>query len=263
MQPITSRDNPFFKQLVKLGSSARQRKISNQTLLDGSHLIQSYYVALGAPQCLIISKSGYDSNEIKTLFHDIQSKQKTKITLLSDALFQQLSPVTTPTGIMAIIAIPKSKPRANIYNPFQVMLEAIQDPGNLGSILRTSAAAGVNNVYLSKDCADVWAPKTLRAAMGAHFLLHIQENSDLFTIAQQLDGKIITTSLQAKKSLYQTTLTDSVTFIFGNEGTGLSDTLLNVTNEVITIPMPGKTESLNVASAAAICLFERVRQTIY
>ena len=262
MQLITSRDNPFFKQLIKLGASARQRKISGQTLLDGSHLIQSYYAALGTPLSLIISKSGYESDEINTLVRDIESKQKTKITLLSDALFQQLSPVKTPAGIMALIAIPnnKSHAQANNHDAFNIMLEAIQDPGNLGSILRTSAAAGVNNVYLSNDCADVWSPKTLRTAMGAHFLLQIYEHSNLFAIAQQLDGKIITTSLQARNSLYQTALTGALTFVFGNEGLGLSEELSTAATEQVTIPMPGKTESLNVAAAAAICLFERVRQ---
>lgn len=261
MQPITSRDNPFFKQLVKLGTSARQRKTSRQTLLDGIHLIQSYYAALGPPISLIASESGYDSAEISTLLREIESKQPIKTILLSDALFQQVSPVKTPTGIMALIAIPKTKKHNNTNNAFGIMLEAVQDPGNLGSIIRTSAAAGVNDIYLSNDCTDAWSPKSLRAAMGAHFLLCIHEHSNLIAVAQQHQGKIITTSLQAKKSLYQTKLTGPVTFIFGNEGTGLSEELSDVINEQITIPMPGKTESLNVAAAVAVCLFERVRQT--
>ena len=261
MQPITSRDNPFFKQLVKLGSSTRQRKISGQTLLDGVHLIQSYYAALGPPASLIISESGYNSTEIRSLLRETASKQPVKTTLLNDALFQQVSPVKTPAGIMALITIPNTKKHTITNNAFGIMLEAIQDPGNLGAIIRTAAAAGVHDIYLSKDCTDVWSPKTLRAAMGAHFLLCIHEHSNLIAVAQQRQGKIITTSLQAKKSLYQTKLTGPVTFIFGNEGTGLSKELFDVINEKITIPMPGYTESLNVAAAVAVCLFEQVRQT--
>lgn len=260
MQPIASRDNPFFKQLVKLGTSARQRKTSGQTLLDGVHLIQSYYAALGPPINLIVSESGYDSAEISALFREIESKQPIKTTLLSDALFQQVSPVKTPTGIMALIAIPNTKTHNHTNNTFCIMLEAIQDPGNLGSIIRTSAAAGISDVYLSNDCTDVWSPKTLRAAMGAHFLLCIHEHSNLIAVAQQRQGKIITTSLQAKKSLYQTELVGPVTFIFGNEGMGLSKELSMLASEQVTIPMLGKTESLNVAAAVAVCLFERVRQ---
>lgn len=261
MQPITSRDNPFFKRLVKLGKSARQRKISSQTLLDGMHLIQSYYDAgLSAPTSLIISESAFKSSEITHFLENIASKQDTEIIVLSNALFHQVSPVKTPTGILALISIPTFKIHSNIKNAFCIMLEAIQDPGNLGSILRSAAAAGVNDVYLSNDCNDVWSPKTLRAAMGAHFLLCIHEHSNLITIAQQLQGKIITTSLQAQRSLYHISLTGPVTFIFGNEGMGLSADLSMVASEQVTIPMPGKTESLNVAAAAAICLFERVRQ---
>ncbi len=261
MQPITSRDTPFFKRLVKLGKSARQRKISNQTLLDGMHLIQSYYDAeLDAPTSLIISESAIKSSEITHFLESITSKQSTTKIILSDTLFHQVSPVKTPTGILALISIPKIKIHVSTKNAFCVMLEAIQDPGNLGSILRSAAAAGVNDAYLSIDCNDVWSPKTLRAAMGAHFLLRIHEHSNLLTIAQQFQGKIITTSLQTKKSLYQTSLTGPVIFIFGNEGTGLSADISMVASELVTIPMPGKTESLNVAVAAAICLFERVRQ---
>ena len=261
MQPITSRDNPFFKQLVKLGKFARQRKINGQTLLDGMHLIQSYYDAeLGTPTSLIISESAVKSSEILHFLENITSEQGTKKIVLSDALFLQVSPVKTPTGILALISIPKINTHSNAENAFCVMLEAIQDPGNLGSILRSAAAAGVNDVYLSSNCTDVWSPKTLRAAMGAHFLLRLHEHSNLIAIAQKLHGKIITTSLQAKKSLYQTSLIGPVTFIFGNEGTGLSADLSLVASEQIIIPMLGKTESLNVSAAAAVCLFERVRQ---
>lgn len=260
MQPITSCDNPFFKQLVKLEKSARQRKTSSQTLLDGIHLIQSYYAALGAPMCLIMSESASKSTEINNFLRKIAPQQKVKNMIFADALFHQISPVKSPTGIIALIAIPKNKTRTNQHETCCIMLEAIQDPGNLGSIFRTAAAAGVNDVYLSSDCTDVWSPKTLRAAMGAHFLLRIHEHADLIAIAQKFHGKIVTTSLQAQKSLYQTQLTGPVTFIFGNEGAGLSDEVSKIASDRVTIPMLGKTESLNVAAAAAVCLFERVRQ---
>lgn len=260
MQSITSRDNALFKQLIKLGKSARQRKISGQTILDGIHLIQSYSAALGAPTCLIVSESAFDSIDTRDLLRKVTAQQEVKTVVLSDTLFHLAAPVKSPTGIMALITIPENKTYPSQHETSRIMLEAIQDPGNLGSILRTAAAAGVNEVYLSSDCTDVWSPKTLRAAMGGHFLLNIHEHANLIAIAQQLSGKIITTSLQAEKSLYQTSLTGSVTFIFGNEGMGLSHEVSMIASEQVTIPMPGKTESLNVAAAAAICLFERVRQ---
>jgi RNA methyltransferase, TrmH family len=257
MQPISSREHPFFKQLIKIEKSAKHRRKIGLTLLDGIHLIEAYYAALGSPINLITSKSGYEHAKIKKIIH----KQTKKIVILSDSLFYETSPVKTPTGIMALISIPAIKAIPIKKNEaFCVLLESIQDPGNLGSILRSAAAAGACDVYLSQDCADAWSPKVLRAAMGAHFLLHIHERSNLLEIAELFDGKIITTTVQVKKSLYQTQLTGPIAFVFGNEGKGLSDEMLKISNEQITIPMLGKTESLNAASAAAICLFERVRQ---
>lgn len=259
MQPISSRAHPLFKQLIKLEKSVQQRRKNGLTLLDGIHLVEAYCTALGPPSTLITSESGYVHTEIKRIIQ----KHSKKLVILSDALFCEASPVKTPTGLMAVIAIPENNAVSiNQREAFSVMLESIQDPGNLGSILRSAAAAGVCDVFLSKNCADAWSPKVLRAAMGAHFLLHIYERSDLPTVAQQFSGKIFSTSLHAKKSLYQMQLTGPIAFVFGNEGKGLSDEMLRISNAQIKIPMLGKTESLNAASAAAICLFESVRQRI-
>lgn len=264
MKVITSRDNPFFRQLIKLEDSARQRRATRLTLLDGIHLISAYFLASGSPKTLIVSVSGCENTEIKRLL--AEQKAGTDMVVLSDALFREASPVKTPIGIMALICIPPAaiKPAAQDGGErdalFCVLLEAIQDPGNLGSILRSAAAAGASDVYLSDGCADAWSPKTLRAAMGAHFLLRVHERSDLVEVARAFSGKVIATTLCAKISLYQTRLTGSIAFVFGNEGVGLSDAVLQASGEQISIPMPGRTESLNAAAAAAVCFFERVRQ---
>lgn len=265
MKSLTSRDNPFFRQLIKLEDSVRQRRAVGLTLLDGIHLISAYRLALGPPKTLIVSESGCENMEIKRLL--AEQEADVDMVVLSDVLFREVSPVKTPTGIMALISIP---PAATISvhkdgkgergEPFCVLLEAIQDPGNLGSILRSAAAAGASDVYLSDGCADAWSPKTLRAAMGAHFLLRIHERSDLAEVARAFNGKVVATTLKAKISLYQTRLTGPIAFVFGNEGVGLSDTVLQATSEQINIPMLGGTESLNAAAAAAVCFFERVRQ---
>ena len=264
MKFITSRDNAFFKQLIRLAGSAQERKTAGLTLLDGIHLISAYRRALGEPKWLIVSETGWDGGEIKRLLVEEEGKTGTKAIMLPNSLFQAASPVKTPTGIMALVSVPKAEDipvRASGREAsFSVLLEAMQNPGNLGSILRSAAAAGASDAYLSEGCADAWSPATLRAAMGAHFLLRIHEQSDLAHIASTFDGKVIATSLQAKMSLYQTTLTGAVAFVFGNEGAGLSDKILAVASEHVVIPMPGGTESLNAAAAAAICFFERVRQ---
>lgn len=264
MELITSRDNPFFKQLIKLEKSARQRRMAGLTLLDGVHLISAYNLALGRPKNIIVSQSGCDNEEIKCLLAEQEGGIDADVLVLSDALFREVSPVKTPGGIMALVPIPLSLAvplrRNKKEESFCVLLEAIQDPGNVGSILRSAAAAGANDVYLSDGCADAWSPKTLRAAMGAHFLLGINERSDLAKVAGAFKGKVIATTLKSKVSLYQTSLTGPIALVFGNEGMGLSEAMLLATSEQIRIPMPGGTESLNAAAAAAICFFERVRQ---
>ncbi len=263
MKSITSRDNPFFRQLIKLEESARRRRIAGLTLLDGIHLISAYHLALGPSKNLIVSESGCEGLEIKCFLAQ-QGETGADVIVLSDALFREISPVKTPTGIMALISIPSAIAipmyKDERSESFCVLLEAIQDPGNLGSILRSAAAASASDIYLSEGCADAWSPRTLRAAMGAHFLLRIHEQSNLADVARTFSGEVIATTLRSEKSLYQTRLTGAIAFVFGNEGMGLSEAVLQASSEQISIPMPGGTESLNAASAAAVCFFERVRQ---
>jgi len=264
MKFITSRDNAFFRQLAKLAGSAQERKAAGLTLLDGIHLISAYRRALGQPESLIVSKSGLENPEIKSMLAAQEAEKDMKVVGLADNLFREISPVKTPTGVMALVFIPKpghiSVQECASGGYFCLLLEAIQDPGNLGSILRSAAAAGAGEAYLSEGCADAWSPKALRAAMGAHFLLRIHERSDLAGVAKAFVGKVIATTLKAKTSLYQSALTGPVAFVFGNEGTGLSDEILAAVSEQVRIPMPGGTDSLNAAAAAAVCCFERVRQ---
>lgn len=274
MKFITSRDNPTFKELVKLRESSRQRRIAGLTLLDGVHLVEAYF-ALGKPEKLVASESGCENPEIRFLLEKVTkvtqvtkgggpNREATAI-VLPDLLFREVSTVKTATGLMAVVPIPSPEAiplqKRGQAESFCVLLEAIQDPGNVGSILRSAAAAGAADVYLSNGCADAWSPKTLRAAMGAHFLVRIHERANLAEVARTFRGKVIASILGTKKSLYQMRLSGPVAFVFGNEGAGLSDELLQVAHERITIPMPGDAESLNAAAAAAVCFFERVRQT--
>jgi TrmH family RNA methyltransferase len=140
------------------------------------------------------------------------------------------------------------------------MLEDLQDPGNLGSILRSCAAAGIRHVLLSKGSVHAWSPRVLRAGMGAHFALSIHERADLVAAARKFPGRLIATRAGAPQAVFDADLRGSVGLMFGNEGAGLSAELLATAHAVVSIPMPGTAESLNVAAAAAVCLFERVRQ---
>lgn len=255
---IQSRDNPLFKSLLKLSNSAKERRARRQALLDGAHLIEAYRAAGGQVESLIASESGLKRAEVARLFDETPAVNKV---VLSDRLFQDIAMVVTPSGILALIpaAFPTSAPPTK---KSCVLLENIQDAGNVGSILRTASAAGVRHVCLSKGCAFVWSAKVLRAGMGAHFGLNLYESAALPDIAQRFEGEVIVTDLQAKRSLYDLDLRGPVAWIFGNEGSGVSAALADCATTRIRIPMPGGTESLNVAAAAAVCLYEQVRQRL-
>lgn len=250
---ITSRDNPFFKSLRKLAESSRERRKSGKTLLDGDHLTAAYVATGRLPEALILSEGAEVTGGLLPQLADVPVSE------FSPGLFSEISPVKSPSGILALISIPAPRQAGE---EFCVLLEDIQDPGNLGAILRSAAAAGVQTVYLSRHCADAWSPKVLRAGMGAHFVLSIQENVDLPQVAQRLPGMLVAASLDAEQSLFDVSLTGPVAFAIGNEGAGLSAELAQLARQKIKIPMPGDVESLNAAAAAAICFFERVRQTI-
>lgn len=256
MKQISSRDNPLFKQLKKLAVSARERKKTQKALLDGIHLISVYLDRVGPPEMLTIAASMQEKPEIRALAARLPEN---RLVILEDALFDEISTVESATGIVAVIPIPPPAPVVGTAK-FCVMLEAIQDPGNMGSILRSAAAAGCDLAYLSSDCVDAWSPKVLRAGMGAHFSLVLQEEHDLAKVAKDFPGQVLATSLNAQKSLYDCNLSGALAFIIGNEGAGVSPGLMDAASETVLIPMPGGMESLNVGAAAAICLFERVRQ---
>ncbi len=252
---ITSADNPHYKLLKKISGASRERRKLGQTLLDGVHLLEAFANANGELRLLVLRAGAETAPEIAlcmTRFSVVPTL------VLSESLFDAISPVDHPTGILGLMPIPQP-PLHRV--DCCVLLENIQDPGNLGSILRTAAAADADAVYLSTGCAEAWSPKALRAGMGAHFKLAIHEQQDLTQIADRFDA-VFATSLAATQSIYTSDLTGKVAFLFGNEGAGLSAPMLALATQPITIPMPGKIESLNVAAAVAVCLFERVRQLL-
>jgi TrmH family RNA methyltransferase len=256
MKKIVSADNARFKALLKLVESSRERKKNGLSLLDGVHLVAAYREHVGVPTQIVVSDSGSQNAEVQAVLATVKTLEPL---LLSDPLFNQLSTVATPTGVLATVETPRP-PVIPLKIDACVMLEDIQDPGNLGSILRSAAAAGIEHVFLSRLSVHAWSPRVLRAGMGAHFMLRIYEQCDLQDLVRTFEGQVIATSHRVKKSVFDVDLTGPVAFIFGNEGAGVSVELTAAAHKVVAIPMPGPAESLNIAAAAAVCLFERVRQ---
>lgn len=254
---IVSHDNPVFKHLKKLADNARERRSEGQTLLDGVHLIEAYMAAFGEPTMIIIPE-GQSSVEATGL---IQSLEHISTMMLPTLMFAELTPVSKAIGVLALVTIPQiaipEQPK------FALMLEDIQDPGNLGSMLRTAAASGAEVVYLSTGCTDAWSPKALRGGQGAQFVLPIIERADLVVALENFDGNSYATTMQGE-SLYAQDLSQPTAFVIGNEGAGLRKHTVAAATKSITIPMMeihrGSVESLNAGAATAVCMFERMRQ---
>lgn len=225
-------------------------------MLDGAHLLNAYLDAGQMPRHVLLNAAALQNDEISAVCSRLTD---VPVTQLDDRLFAALSELKTATGLLALIDLPQP---ASSDSGFALLLEAIQDPGNLGSMLRSAAAAGCDAVFLSQGCADAWSPKVLRAAMGGHFCLNIHEQQDLCQVATNFPGKLLATTLQATDSLFECDLTGNIAFMMGNEGAGLSGELRALATHPVTIPMPGAVESLNAAAATAICLFEAVRQRL-
>jgi len=254
---IVSRDNPVFKQLKKLADNARERRTEVKTLLDGVHLIQAYLETFGEPELIIIPE-GKSSVEATSL---IQQLADIPTIMMPTLMFAELSPVINASGILALVKTPQLA--APINPSFILMMEDIQDPGNLGSMLRTAAAAGVEVAYLSTGCTDAWSPKCLRGGQGAQFLLPIVERADLVAEIKIFAGQTFATAMHGE-SIYKQDLTTPTAFVIGNEGMGLRKLTREACTKSVTIPMAksalGQMESLNAGAATAICLFERARQ---
>ena len=258
MEHISSRHNPHFKQARKLAESVRERKKSNLLLLDGTRLIGSYAAQFGMGETtLLLSGQGADHPGVQSL---VQSAPLQRVYVLTDELFAEISNVESPEGIVCIAGLPRVQTRPT--DDFRILLDGVQDPGNLGGILRTAAAAGATSAHLSKGCADAWSPRSLRGGMGAQFVLPFRERVDLGTALVGFRGLIIATSPRAESTIYEIDLTGPVAFIFGSEGQGLRSEILEAANQLVHIPMHDGVESLNVAAAAAICCFEKRRQTL-
>jgi TrmH family RNA methyltransferase len=233
---LTSRDNPKVKHWTKLASDARYRKSKGRALIEGPHLVQA------------ARQSGV---EIHALLVNENARPEDGAIILSERVFAGIVDADSPQGIAAEISIPAAKTFAGDC----VFLEGIQDPGNVGAIIRSAGAFGMKNVVLDSACADPWSPKALRAGMGGHFALQVKTVSSLEEELERFSGRILCTVPRGGVVLAKADLTGPVGWLFGAEGRGVSPEAIRHTDLKVTIPMIDGTESLNVAAAAAICLY--------
>lgn len=256
IQPITSRDNPRFKALKRLAESGRERRKTGLTLLDGMHLIEAWVASGRAVEGWYLSDA-IDGTADAARIRALAGSQA--VTVLHASLFREMSPVDTPTGTLACVQVPQVAGRVQA-DLDTVVLDGIQDPGNVGTILRTAAAAGFRQAVLSEECAGAWSPRCLRAGMGGQFVLQVFEQADIAGFLERYRGLSLAAALGGQQAVYDVDMRGPVVWVFGSEGQGIRPEVLARTQCHVEIPMVAAIESLNVAAAAAICLYEAVRQ---
>ncbi len=255
---IESAKNGIIKNIVALNQRKEREK-------------QGLFIAEGLRFVLEISEDwSIDTYVLSESFvnkSDIYLRENVKKVIVTDKLFKEISDTQNPQGIMAICHQKKYfiEDMLKFKNPFLILIDQIQDPGNLGTIIRTADAAGAHGIILSKGTVDLYNLKLLRATMGSIFHLPIIQNADMLEVLDVLrKNKILTLSahLKGEKTPYELDLKNSAAIVIGNEANGISDEVAGNTDILVKLPMAGRAESLNASVASGILLYEVVRQRI-
>lgn len=251
---ISSRDNAWVKKLRALAQDGAAYRKLGQVWLEGDHLCRALLARGLQPQAVVLAQSA------QAQVAQWELDPSVRRVVLADGLMAQVSSLESPAAMGFVYALPAATPLEPVLP--SVVLDRLQDPGNVGSILRSAAAMGFRQVLALKGTAALWSPKVLRAGMGAHFAVALHTDAELTRVLAEFNGPAIVTSLDATQSLYALDLRQPCAFVFGNEGAGVSAPVLARASHPVRIPMPGVAESLNVAAAVAVCLFEQVRQRL-
>ena len=249
---ITSRDNPLLVRLRRLAQDGSAYRRVGQVWLEGEHLCSALRARGGAAEQALITEAGWQDPTLSEL-----AGHAGKVCIVPAPLFAGLSGLESPAAIGFVLTLPT----APVIEPHAatVVLDRLQDAGNVGSILRSAAAFGVQQVLALKGTAALWSPKVLRAGMGAHFSLALIEGLDDAAL-QALAVPLVATSSHAGSELPNANLPSPCAWVLGHEGQGVSSALLQRCALQVRIPQPGGEESLNVAAAAAVCLYESARR---
>jgi RNA methyltransferase, TrmH family len=250
---LSAKDNPLLLRLRKrLGHPGAYRK-QGDILIEGEHLCAAYLQRLPLPPSVaLISEAAWTNPRYQLL-----AQAAGAVMVLPDKLMASISTLTAPEPIaflLPLLAPPALRPREPT-----VILDRLQDPGNVGAVLRSAAAFGFTQVLALQGSSALWSPKILRAAMGAHFALHLREDLTLADLSA-LHLPLLATSSHAAQTLHTQTLPWPCAWVLGNEGQGITEALAQQCQHTLRIAQPGGQESLNVAAAAAVCLYESVRQ---
>jgi TrmH family RNA methyltransferase len=252
VKAITSRDNPLLQRVRKIGSDPAAYRKLGEVWIEGEHLCSAFVQRGGAVAQAIVSESGWQQPSVRQL-----ANTAAVVALLPDALMAGLSTLESPAPLGFVL--PWTGAAVLDLARASIVLDRLQDAGNVGNILRSASAFGFTQVIAIKGTAALWSPKVLRAGMGAHFGLHLVEGLSDDALAA-FEPPLLATSSHAARALHEVALPWPCAWVMGHEGQGVSAALMARCAESLRIPQPGGEESLNVAAAAAVCLYESARQ---
>ena len=261
MNVISSKENEYIKHIRKL-KEKKHRDQNSEYIIEGLKMVEEAIQEKAQIKNIIICDDCEKTGNIpKELMYEIA---KYNCIYVTKKIFEILTEVVNPQGIIAVVG--KENKESNIDKDQEIILalDDIQDPGNLGTILRTADSVGLKQILVSKGTADAYNPKVVRSTMGAIFRIKIIECENLEDKLKELqkdDYKILVTSLQTKQSIYDVKYNKTV-IVIGNEANGVSENIQKIADQKVKIPMIGKTESLNASVATGIILYEYVRQKI-
>lgn len=261
MNVITSKDNEIIKNIKKL-KDKKYRNQQNKYIIEGMRLIEEAIKEEASIDKIVVCEDTISEDSIDSqLLYEIA---KYDCIYVSEKVFSVLTDVSNPQGILAVINKKNSINEINYKDDIIVILDGIQDPGNLGTILRTVDSANIKQVIVTDKTADAYNPKVVRSTMGAIFRVNVIEADNVKDLVKDIKKhkfRLVATSLQTDTSIYDIDY-NKVAIIIGNEANGVSDELMNVADIKIKIPMLGKTESLNASVATGIIIYEYVRRTV-
>ena len=254
---ITSMSNNRVKQVVSLQQKAKERKERKCFVIEGLRLFEE------APVELL--QEVYVSEQYLDKVKDLEVLKKLPYEVVSADVFQRMSDTKTPQGILAVVKMPEytMEEILAVENPLLVLLEDIQDPGNLGTMMRTSEGAGVNGVVMTRETVDLFNPKTVRSTMGSIFRVPFLYADDMIQTIRLLHEKKIRTyaaHLKGEKFYDELSYTSGCACVIGNDGNGLKKETADAADTYLKIPMQGRLESLNAAVATALLVYEAARQ---
>ena len=261
MQVISSKDNDLIKHIKKL-KDKKYRDENNEYIIEGIKLIEEAVQENAKIKKIIVCDDTTRTYEIPT--NVMLEIAKYECTYVTEKIFNTITQVTKPQGIMAIIEKNKIEAEIDFTQDIIVVLDGVQDPGNLGTILRTVDSANLKQIILSQGVADPYNPKVVRSTMGAIFRVNIIETENIIDTLEEIKKhkfKVMVTSLDTQNSIYSVKYNKKA-IVIGNEANGVSKEVQAIANEKVKIPMLGKTESLNAAVATGVIIYEYVRRIV-